>query len=63
MKNLPIPKAASLERPSPALATRVAAPLAVLMESVALSRLIEEIQGGSGLPLTGYNRTYHRHNR
>lgn len=63
MKNLSISEPAPLKCPSPASAARVATPLAVPLESVAVTRLIEEIQSGPGVPLTGYNRTYHRHNR
>lgn len=44
--------------------------LNVSVESVALARLIEEIGGHPrvtgghpGVTLSGYNRTYHRHNR
>jgi hypothetical protein len=34
----------------------------VFLESPALKRLIEEVRAGDGAA-TGYNRTYHRHNR
>lgn len=37
--------------------------LDVSIESVALARLIEEVGGHTGVTLSGYNRTYHRHNR
>ena len=37
--------------------------LNVSFESVALARLIEEVGGHPGVMLSGYNRTYHRHNR
>jgi hypothetical protein len=37
--------------------------LNVPIESVALARLIEEVGGHAGVTLSGYNRTYHRHNR
>ena len=37
--------------------------LNVSIESVALARLIEEIGGQAAVALSGYNRTYHRHNR
>jgi hypothetical protein len=31
--------------------------------SVALRRIIEEVSAAKDMPSTGYNRTYHRHNR
>lgn len=37
--------------------------LNVSIESVALARLIEEVGGQAGVTPSGYNRTYHRHNR
>lgn len=38
-------------------------PLVVEGESVALQRLIDEVENGSEINLDGYNRTYNRHNR
>jgi hypothetical protein len=36
----------------------------VLMGSVALARVIDEVRGGDvRLSTSGYNRTYNRHNR
>ena len=37
--------------------------LSVEAESVALRRLIDEVQVGEDIRLDAYNRTYHRHNR
>jgi hypothetical protein len=35
----------------------------VILDSVALVRLIEEVRVGPEVKLDAYNRTYHRHNR
>lgn len=33
------------------------------LNSVALSRLVDEVRNGVGSQTNAYNRTYHRHNR
>ena len=56
-------------RTEPTRKTVEAAPLAIdlpILDSVALRRLIGEVEapeGGPGHDATLYNRTYHRHNR
>lgn len=35
----------------------------LILDSVALARLIEEVRVGHEVKLDSYNRTYHRHNR
>lgn len=37
--------------------------LTVAVDSVALRRLIEEVENKGDTTLAGYNRSYHRHNR
>jgi hypothetical protein len=43
--------------------TKRDAALVVQPDSVALRRLIAEVELGEDINLEGYNRTYHRHNR
>lgn len=33
------------------------------LDSVALSRLLDEVRNSDGFQTSGYNRTYNRHNR